>query len=70
MVTASHAPARTYEESEGASHVSESTMVAASTGKGEDADIAFFFFFFFFLGYRGIEIASDSFDFVVASPSP
>lgn len=53
MVTASHAPARTHEESEGASHVPESTMVAASTGKRQDADIA-----------------SDSFDFVVASPSP
>ncbi len=51
-VTASHAPARTDEESEGPSHAPESAMVAASTGKRQDADVA-----------------SDSSDSVVASPS-
>ncbi len=52
VVTALHAPARTDEESEGPSHAPESAMVAASTGKRQDADVA-----------------SDSSDSVVASPS-
>ena len=40
LVTASQAPARADEESEGPSHAPESAMVAASTGKRQDADVA------------------------------
>ncbi len=47
-----HISARTDKESEGPSHAPESAMVAASTGKRQDANNA-----------------SDSSDFVVASPS-
>ncbi len=52
VVTASHAPAGTGEESEGPSHAPESAMIAPSTGKRQDTDVA-----------------SDSSDSVVASPS-
>jgi len=40
VVTASHAPVRTDEESEGPSHLPKSALVAASTGKRQDADVA------------------------------
>ena len=40
VVTASHAPARTAEESEGPSRAPESALVAASTGKRQDAEVA------------------------------
>ncbi len=40
VVTASHAPARSNEESEGSSHAPESAVVATSTDKRQDADVA------------------------------
>ena len=40
MVLASNAPVRTDKESEGPSHAPASALVAASTGKRQDADVA------------------------------
>ena len=40
LITASHATARTDKETEGPSHAPESALVAACTGKRQDADVA------------------------------